>query len=917
MYGARHHVLRLEEGRAVFGVGSHLENAMLVACATPGTMVRSLSLQKFFRVDGDAIEGNSPFQMMEGWVGQLTMALSADIAPGAFIALDAGQAAVVPEESTAIVPKEGVVWVRHTKGRSQFLGENGLPAVEENSVFPVTRYGWLQAAPESEIQATYLSELWELPEREHLLRQFHRIAMLYLQHCRRQAGEKEQSLMRARRASDTTLLQSALLRLSTPMKKSQELTEGEDICRNPVFLACEAIGKKLHIKIKPHPDMIRGVKMPNAVAAVARASGIRVRTIALKAQWWAHDSGPVLAFREEGNKPVALLPKSAHSYECYDPAENRTFPVDREFASSLKPFGCVLYRSFPVTALGVMDLLKFGLLGCGRELTTIVAMGIAAGLMGVATPYATGVIFDQLIPGSERTQLVMMCAFLLIIGFSTALFTFARSFAVLRLEGKMDVSIQAAVWDRLLGLPVSFFREYSSGDLAQRSLGIAVIRQTITGSTLTAILSGIFSIFSFALLFYYSFTLALLATGLVLCACAVSIFCGVLQVRRQRQISVLNGNISSLLLQFINGMPKFRVSGTERRAFAVWSREFSSLQQQTLKARQITNGFTVFNSVFPLAALAVIFLFHQQFMSAGQISTGDFLAFLAAFLQFLTAALMLSSALVSALNVVPIYERAKPIFAAIPEVTDVRVDPGKLTGMIEVSHVTFRYKPETPLVLRDLSVRITPGQFVAFVGASGCGKSTLFRMLLGFETPESGSVYFDGQDVSGLDIQAVRRQIGVVLQSSRPISGSIFENIVGSAPLSVEDAWQAARLAGIAPDIERMPMGMHTHLGDGGGSISGGQRQRLMIARAIVGRPRILLFDEATSALDNHTQAVVSRSLENLQATRIVIAHRLSTIVKADKIFVMDKGTIVDSGTYDELISRDGIFRDLARRQMT
>jgi NHLM bacteriocin system ABC transporter ATP-binding protein len=473
------------------------------------------------------------------------------------------------------------------------------------------------------------------------------------------------------------------------------------------------------------------------------------------------------------------------------------------------------------------------------------------------------------------------------------------------------------VWDRLLGLPVSFFRDYSSGDLAQRSLGIAVIRQTITGSTLTAILSGIFSIFSFALLFYYSFNLALLATGLVLCACALSIFCGVLQVRRQRKISVLNGNISSLLLQFINGMAKFRVSGTERRAFAVWSREFSSLQQQTLKARHVTNGFTVFASVFPLAALAVIFLFHQQFMSAGQISTGDFLAFLAAFLQFLTAALMLSSALVSALNVVPIYERAKPIFAAIPEVTDVKVDPGKLTGMIEVSHVSFRYKPETPLVLRDLSIRIMPGQFVAFVGASGCGKSTLFRMLLGFETPESGSVYFDGQDVSGLDIQAVRRQIGVVLQSSRPISGSIFENIVGSAPLSVEDAWQAARLAGIAPDIERMPMGMHTHLGDGGGSISGGQRQRLMIARAIVGRPRILLFDEATSALDNHTQAVVSRSLESLQATRIVIAHRLSTIVKADKIFVMDKGTIVDDGTYDELISRDGIFRDLASRQMT
>lgn len=918
LYGARNHVVRVEQGQAVFGVGSHFESATLVACAAPGTAVRSVSLEEFLEIDLKGIDGNSPFQLMEDWITLLTGALSRDVVPGAFITLQSGQTTVIPEESKAVVPSEGVVWVRHNKGTSKFLGDNELPVVGYNGVFPVTRHGWLQAAPESELEALYLSELWETSEREFLLTRFHAIAMFYLQDCRRKAEERERNLQRVRKASDTTLLQSALLRLSAPMEKARELRESEDTCRNPVFLACEAMGKRLNVKIKPHPDMLRGVKMTNAVAAVARASGIRVRTIALKGDWWTHDSGPVLAFCEEGNKPVALLPRSARSYECYDPADNRTFPVDREFAMSLKPFGCVLYRSFPANALSAFDLLKFGLLGCGRELAVIVVMGIAAGLMGVATPYATGVIFDQLIPGSERTGLMSMCAFLLIIGISTALFTFARSFAVLRLEGKMDVSIQAAVWDRLLGLPVSFFRNYSSGDLAQRSLGIAVIRQTITGSTLTAILSGIFSVFSFALLFYYSWNLALLATGLVMCACAVSIGCGIFQVRRQRHISLLSGNISSLLLQFINGMPKFRVSGTERRAFAVWSREFSRLQQHTLKARNITNGLTVFVSVFPLAALAAIFLFHQEFMAAaGQISTGDFLAFLAAFIQFLTAALMLSAALVSALNVVPIYERAKPIFAAIPEVTDVKVNPGKLTGMIEANHISFRYKPETPLVLRDLSVRIMPGQFVAFVGASGCGKSTLFRMLLGFETPESGSIYFDGQDLSGLDIQAVRRQIGVVLQSSRPISGSIFENIVGSAPLSVEDAWEAARLAGIAADIERMPMGMHTHLGDGGGSISGGQRQRLMIARAIVGRPRILLFDEATSALDNHTQAVVSRSLESLQATRIVIAHRLSTIMKADKIFIMDKGAIVDSGTYDELISRDGIFRDLAKRQMT
>jgi ATP-binding cassette subfamily C protein len=435
-----------------------------------------------------------------------------------------------------------------------------------------------------------------------------------------------------------------------------------------------------------------------------------------------------------------------------------------------------------------------------------------------------------------------------------------------------------------------------------------------------AILSGIFSIFSFALLFFYSWRLAVLAAILVLFAATVSFICGVLQVRRQRQISLLGGRISSMLLQFITGISKFRVSGTERRAFAAWAREFSILQQNTIKSRALTNALVSFQSVFPLAALALIFFYQQSFMSASdtvQITLGDFIALLAAFVQFLGAALMLSSALVSGLSVIPVYERARPIFRAVPEVTDVKASPGKLTGAVEVNRVSFRYKPDMPFVLRDVSIKIFPGQFVAVVGASGSGKSTLFRILLGFETPESGAVYYDQQDLLGLDIQAVRRQIGVVLQSSRPMNGSIFNNIVGSAPLSIADAWEAARLAGIEEDIKQMPMGMHTYLADGGGGISGGQRQRLMIARAIVRRPRILLFDEATSALDNHTQVVVTRSLESLQATRIVIAHRLSTVMRADLIYVMDKGAVVDSGSYAQLITKEGIFRDLTSRQTT
>lgn len=268
-------------------------------------------------------------------------------------------------------------------------------------------------------------------------------------------------------------------------------------------------------------------------------------------------------------------------------------------------------------------------------------------------------------------------------------------------------------------------------------------------------------------------------------------------------------------------------------------------------------------------------------------------------------------------SIVPVYKSAKPILDAVPE-----TDPSKplahdLTGKIELSHVNFRYRSDGPLILKDITLSIAPGEFVAFVGPSGAGKSTIFRMLLGFEKPDSGTIFYDGQDMSTLDIASIRQQMGVVLQNSTVFNGDIFQNIVCSAPYTLDQAWEAARMAGFEDDLKNMPMGMHTIVGDGGAGLSGGQRQRLIIARAIVGKPRLLMFDEATSALDNQTQAIVSRSLENMRATRVVIAHRLTTVMKADRIFVIDKGEVVQCGTYEELINQPGAFAELAKRQLT
>jgi len=290
-------------------------------------------------------------------------------------------------------------------------------------------------------------------------------------------------------------------------------------------------------------------------------------------------------------------------------------------------------------------------------------------------------------------------------------------------------------------------------------------------------------------------------------------------------------------------------------------------------------------------------------------------AFHAAFGLFLSGATSLSTTLIDVLEITTLWERARPIVEAAPEVHTGQGDPGRLTGTLALEHVTFRYREHGPLILDDVSLHAAPGEFIALVGPSGSGKSTLLRLLLGFETPEAGAVYYDGQELSRLDVRAVRRQVGSVLQQSTLMAGTIFEHIAGSALITHEDAWEAVRAAGLVEDIAALPMGLHTFVSEGGSNLSGEQRQRLLIARTLVGKPAIVLFDEATSALDNRTQAVVTASLERLQVTRVVIAHRLSTIQSADRIYVLAGGRVVQQGTFAELTRHAGLFAELMARQ--
>ncbi len=584
------------------------------------------------------------------------------------------------------------------------------------------------------------------------------------------------------------------------------------------------MGEAQGIAIHALPDWQAVPRQGDRLTQVCEASRIRSRRVILREDWWRRDNGPLVGFRfldaeQKVRRPVALLPLSAGCYELVDPVERTRSPVDAAVAETLSGDAYMLYPSLPERPVTRGDLLRMALRGSRGDVVTILLIGAAGGLLGLLVPILTGQVFGGVIPGADRSQLWQITLALLASALAGAVFQVTRSLAVLRLGGKVDGSLQAAVWDRLLSLPVSFFRRFSVGDLADRSLGINAIRQMLTGNVLTSVLAALFSLFSFALLFYYSGRLALVATVLVGVLAGITVGLTWLQVRHQRALLELQGKIASLLFGLIHGIAKLRVAGAEARAFARWAERFAEQRQKTLAAQKAANVQTTFNAVYGVLTSMAIFAV-VGFSSEDAMPLGEFLAFNAAFGQFLAATLTLVGVLSSVLVMVPVYERLEPILAAVPEVDESKAEPGELAGEIEFSHVSFRYHNDGPLILDGVSFRAGPGEFIALVGPSGAGKSTCLRLILGFEKPTSGSIYFDGQDLSGLAAQSVRRQIGVVLQTGRPMAGSIYSNIVGSANLGIEAAWEAARMAGLEDDVKAMPMGMHT-------VISGGRRDLL------------------------------------------------------------------------------------------
>ncbi len=641
------------------------------------------------------------------------------------------------------------------------------------------------------------------------------------------------------------------------------------------------------------------------------SAGLMHRRVALSGEWWKDMDSPVLAVLEDG-QIIAILPDKWGRF-FYELPDGRIVKVNKHSAGNIQRNAFCFYPPLSSKSLKPKDIMIYLWKSVSiRDKWKLVMAGLMVSLLGMITPAMTQMIFSQMIPSGQMLLIYSVGGLLAGTAISVFLFEAIKSMLIKGIQYKMEFSLSAAIFHRLLNLPTEFFKPFSAGELTERAVCLSsiceVVCSSVLGTGMTAVFSGvyIFQIFQIE-------SRLVLPSVLILVVQLVTAILGMLgQIEYLRKKLHAGTKVQSIVFSLLSGIQKVKVSGSENRAFAQWAQRY---REEADASYNPPLFLKMQNAISPsITILGTLFIYAVCLGSSIQVA--QYVAFNTAFGMVSSAMLALTSGISAFSSVRPIFELARPIMEACPQTGSEKEIVKSISGNVEINNVTFRYTKDGPKILDNLSLKIKSGQYVAVVGKTGCGKSTLMRLLLGFETPDTGAVYFDGKDVSKLDQKSFHRQIGVVMQNGKLFSGSIYSNITVSAPqLTMEEAWEAAAMAGIDEDIRAMPMGMHTVLSEGTGGISGGQKQRLMIARAIAPKPKLLLLDEATSALDNITQKQVSDSLNRMKCTRIVIAHRLSTIRECDRILVLDHGKIIEDGNYEELVSQNGFFAELVRRQ--
>lgn len=714
----------------------------------------------------------------------------------------------------------------------------------------------------------------------------------------------------ARKENDEKEFENAFLNIAATVmgqKFAETFKDDNRIAKD----AIDEILRFYHIDSVEVPKNITNLE--EQLEYVLRPNGIMKRAVKLERGWYKNAFGAMLAVRKDTGNVVALIPTGVRGYCFRDTITGDKIRVNKTNEKLFESEATCFYTTFPLRELSLKDIIVF----CFKifkpaDYLILALSGLIVAIIGLLIPEINRALFGSVLESNSIKALSAIAVFLICASASGLMFKTIQAIVSERITTKLDVMVESATMIRVLSLPAGFFKEFSAGELTTRVQYLSALCDMVVNVFLQTGLTSIFSLVYIFQIDRYAPSLVVPALLPIIATLVVTILSTIYEMKISKKRMEIGAKVSGLSFALISGIQKIKLAGAEKRAFSKWGKEYA-------KQADLTYNYPVFLKLSPVitSAITLVGNYVIYLMAAkSNVSVPEYYAFAAAYAYVSSAFVMLAGVTGQIAQIRPIMDMLEPILKTPPEMSEKKAVVEKLFGNIEISNLCFRYEENMPYVIDGLSLKIKAGQYVAIVGKTGCGKSTIMRLLLGFEKPIKGAVYYDGKDINTLDLKSLRKNIGSVMQNSTLFEGDIFSNITISAPtLTVEDAWKAAKIAGIADDIEQMPMGMFTIVSEGGGGLSGGQKQRIMIARAVAGSPKILLFDEATSALDNITQKAVSDALKTLECTRIVIAHRISTIKECDRIIVLDGGKIIEDGTYEELINNNGYFAELVKRQ--
>ena len=919
---APQHLLRRQAGWLLPGVAPDERDSdehttlSLIAKGLPGTLLRRLPASMLSEVHPAELA-----EQIDTWLTAVTDTISrlASHTPRPTALAEPGLTLTLAPGTLSVT--RGVVWVSEPpRGESLFMGilEQGEFAgtrAPHDALIPLTRTSWLTLFDEATISGRSTETLARQGKLLPALASFHAVALALERLNRQLVMVDDANLERARTASRRTSEKAARQRLyniyDLPIDRDNSVEDTSLADALQIIGRREGIEFKIPARSEPYASSI-------GLIDILDASGVRTRRVRLKDEgsWWRGDSNALLAFRAEDGQPVALLPGTFGRYREVDPVSKRSVRVTAARASALGDEAWMFYRPLPSGNVRPADLLRIALHGSAPDLVRLVIAGLPGGLIKLLPALALGFVADHAAAGGSAGALFVVAVALAGLGLLGALLHMFQSTTMMRLEGRSASRVEAAVWDRLMRLPPSILNRHPAGDLAMSGMTFQSLRDGLQGIVADSLLSIVFLLPVFGVIFFYDATLGVIALAFSLSALLFTAVLGLRQISPHGRMIGAARRVAGRLFQIVGGITKLRVENAEGSAYAIWARDYREQKRAELELDALEGHSRAFAAALPFLAAGVL-LFAAIAVGERAVPVGDFLVVYIVFITFQSAIARLGESFGTIAAMLPAFDQMRPLLAAVPE-SEVDGEPVEyLGGDILFDRISFRYDPDGPLVLDDVTIRARAGEFVAIAGESGAGKSTLFRLALGIDRPTAGAVYYDGRDLRHLNLKQVRRKIGAVPQSVGLHPQDLWDNLVGHHDdVASEEVWTAVRIAELEGEIKSMPMGMMTMVGTSGAVMSGGESQRITIARSVIGSPRIMLFDEATNWLDNDSQAKVMRNLTALTSTRVVIAHRLSTLEKADRIYVLQAGRVVQSGTFSELVEAEGEFKELVRRQI-